>query len=60
MGAMSYHLKTKRHKPAEEAVSSISKISSYMKESLSKVNGFTHALSKHAFMYHPREHDFFV
>lgn len=52
MGAMSCHLRTKRHKSAEEAVSFISEISSYVKETMFKVDGFTHALSGHAFIYH--------
>lgn len=50
MGAMSYHLKTKRHTSSEEAVSSTSKISSYVKEALSKVDGYTHVLSEGAFI----------
>lgn len=60
MGAMSGHLKTKRPKSAEEAVSSISKVSSYLKNIVSKVDDFIPTLSECAFIHYPRKHDFCI
>lgn len=62
MGSMSGHLKTKRHKSAEEAVPFISKVISSKirtQKTVFKFDDFINVLLECAFIHHPGKHDFF-
>jgi hypothetical protein len=50
-------MKTRKHKSAEEASASVSKVNSYFNTTVPKVDDLTCAAAEVALAYHPVNHD---